>query len=33
VKTIIDESFAKGMVGLGTVAYAPAEFDHFEVEP
>ncbi len=33
VKTIVDRSFAKGMVGLGTVAYAPAEFDHFTVEP
>jgi len=33
VKTITDGSFAKGMAGLGTVAYVPAEFDHFEVEP
>ena len=33
LKTIADGSFAKGMVGLGTVGYTPAEFDHFEVEP
>jgi len=33
VKTIDDGSFARGMVGLGTVAYVPAEFDHFGVEP
>ena len=33
VKSITDGSFAKGMAGLGTVAYVPAEFDHFEVEP
>jgi O-glycosyl hydrolase len=33
VKTISDASFAKGMVGLGTLAYAHAEFDNFKVEP
>ena len=33
VETISDVSFAKGMVGLGTVAYAHAEFDHFKVQP
>lgn len=33
VKAISDPSFAKGMVGLGTVGYARAEFDNFKVEP
>jgi hypothetical protein len=33
VETISDASFAKGMVGLGTVAYAHVEFDNFKVQP
>jgi O-glycosyl hydrolase len=33
VKVVSDASFAKGMAGLGTVGYARAEFDNFEVGP
>jgi hypothetical protein len=33
VKGVIDPSYGKGMVGIGSVAYAIAEFDNFEVEP
>jgi O-glycosyl hydrolase len=33
VKAISDPSFAKGMVGLGTVGYARAQFDNFKVVP
>jgi hypothetical protein len=33
VKTVADASYGKGMVGLGTVSYALAEFDNFKVEP
>jgi O-glycosyl hydrolase len=33
VKVVSDPSFANGMAGLGTVAYAPAEFSNFSVEP
>jgi len=33
VSTIADVSYAKGMVGIGTVAFALAEFDNFKVVP
>jgi len=31
--TAADSSYSKGMVGLGTVGYALAQFDNFKVEP
>jgi hypothetical protein len=32
VQTVSDASYSKGMAGLGTVAYALAQFDNFKVE-
>jgi hypothetical protein len=32
VQTVADSSYSKGMVGLGVVGYALAQFDNFKVE-